>query len=68
MLQKLVTVFLHDQAPEGSKYGDPAGNPFFGVCSHLDEYLERGWQVKELITMSGAGKGASGWVVVLLEK
>ena len=68
MLQKLVTIFLHDQVGRGKKYGDPEANPFLGVCEHLEEYLDRGWRIKDVQTMGGAGGMMSGWVVVLMEK
>lgn len=55
MKQKLVTVFLHDRVDGKKAYGDPAGNPLFGVSEHLESYLKEGWLVKSVQTMGGAG-------------
>ena len=64
--QKLISFFLHDKA--SGSYGDPKSNKLFGICEHLEEFLQDGWRVEDFKVLGGAGGCLSGWVIVLLQK
>jgi hypothetical protein len=69
-MQKLVTIYLDNQAYMGDKWikGSHADKHGF-VESHLKEDLAAGWKVVSLVGFGGAdGISARGWLSVLLEK
>jgi hypothetical protein len=79
VMQKLVTVYLHDRqewdvSSQGYAYTEECCKS--GHCDkknltreHLSQYLEDGWVVKSIDVLGGASSGnAIGWLVILLEK
>lgn len=66
MQQKLVSVYLIDYVfPNGDAVAEDTG-----VKEHLNEYLEEGWRVVQMLPLSGTGGGKeiAGWLIVLLER
>jgi hypothetical protein len=62
---KLVTIYLCDGWDDGVEEDQQ-------VKEHLTEYLERGWYIKDIKTLSGSGGGRTeylgGWLAVVLER
>lgn len=69
-MQKLVTIYLDNQAYMGDKWikGSHADKHGF-VEEYLGDELSKGWRVVSLASFGGATDGmAAGWVTVVLEK
>lgn len=73
-MQKLVTVFLSIHGSYNNTKGRNKQKKAHGLVEeHLIDYLQAGWQVKQMTAVGGGGRGegyadfVGGWVVVLLE-
>ena len=69
-MQKLVTIYLDNQAYMGGKFLKASFADKHGLVEeYLQDYLKDGWRITSLFGFGGAeGINSRGWLAVVLEK